>query len=73
MKFSQHDGMVIEGVPYNRLLVTLLQAFGLSPSDYETEAGQGYGETRTLGKSADAFAVDYDFDRIGDVLPDIKA
>jgi hypothetical protein len=73
VKFSQHDGMVIEGVPYNRLLVTLLQAFGLSPSDYETEAGQGYGETRTLGKSADAFAVDYDFDRIGDVLPDIRA
>jgi len=73
VKFSQHNGMVIEGVPYNRLLVTLLQAFGLSPEDYETEAGQGYGETRALGKPSDAFAVDYDFDRIGDVLPGIRA
>lgn len=40
---------------------------------YETEAGKGYGETRTLGKPADAFAVDYDIDRIGDGLPGIKA
>jgi hypothetical protein len=73
VKFSQHNGMVIEGVPYNRLLVTLLQAFGLTPADYEREAGQGYGETRTLGKPSDAFAVDYDFDQIGSILPDIRA
>lgn len=73
VKFSQHNGMVIEGVPYNRLLVTLLQAFGLSPADYEEEQGQGYGDISTTGKPSDAFAVDYDFDRVGDVLPDIKA
>ncbi len=73
VRFSQHNGMVIEGVPYNRLMVTLLQAFGLAPSDYEREAGQGFGETRTLGKSADAFAVDYDFSRIGDPLPGLRA
>ena len=73
VKFSQHNGMVIEGVPYNRLLVTILQAFGLEPGDYEIEPGQGYGETRTLGKDAGAFAVDYDFSQIGSVLPDIRA
>lgn len=73
VKFSQHNGMVIEGVPYNRLMVTLLQAMGLSPEDYERAAGQGFGETRTLGKSADAFAVDYDFSQIGAVLPGIRA
>ncbi len=73
VKFSQHNGMVIEGVPYNRLMVTLLQAMGLSPEDYEREAGQGFGETRTLGKSADAFAVDYDFGQVGAVLPGIRA
>jgi hypothetical protein len=65
--------MVIEGVPYNRLLVTLLQAFGLEPSDYEEDAGQGYGDISTIGKPSDAFAVDYDFGEVGKVLPDIKA
>ena len=73
VKFSQHNGMVIEGVPYNRLMVTLLQAFGLEPGDYEQDAGKGYGDTSTVGKSADAFAVDYDFDEVDKVLPDIKA
>jgi hypothetical protein len=73
VKFSQHNGMVIEGVPYNRLMVTLLQAFGLEPSDYETEAGEGYGDTSTTGKPSDAFAVDYDMSAIGSVLPGIRA
>ena len=73
VKFSQHNGMVIEGVPYNRLLVTLLQAFGLEPADYEREAGEGFGDTSTTGKPSDAFAVDYDMSAIGSVLPDIRA
>jgi hypothetical protein len=73
VKFSQHNGMVIEGVPYNRLLVTLLQAYGLEPEDYEEEAGEGYGDISTAGKPSDAFAVDYDFGQVGNVLPDIKA
>lgn len=72
VKFSQHNGMVIEGVPYNRLLVTLLQAFGLGPADYELEAGAGYGETSPVGKTADAFALDYDRSQLGAVLPDIR-
>ncbi len=73
VKFSQHNGMVIEGVPYNRLLVSILQAFGLTPADYERTAGQGYGETRTLGKPSDAFAVDYDASQIGNPLPSLRA
>jgi hypothetical protein len=73
VKFSQHDGMVIEGVPYNRLLVTLLQALGLSPADYEVTPGEGYGDISTVGKSASAFAIDYDFAAVDEVLPDIRA
>jgi hypothetical protein len=73
VKFSQHNGMVIEGVPYNRLLVSVLQGFGLVPADYERTAGQGYGETRTLGKPSDAFAVDYDATQIGSPLPSLRA
>jgi hypothetical protein len=73
VRFSQHNGMVIEGVPYNRLLVTLLQAFGLEPADYERSAGQGYGDTSFAGKPSDAFATDYDMSQVGAVLPDIKA
>ena len=71
VRFSQENGMVIEGIPYNRLLNTLLQAFGLQPSDYEAAAGEGYGENRTLGKSS-AFAIDYDRSNIGNILPDIR-
>jgi hypothetical protein len=73
VKFSQHNGMVIEGVPYNRLLVSILQGFGLVPSDYERTPGQGYGEARTLGKPSDAFAVDYDASQIGNPLPGLRA
>lgn len=32
------------GRPYNELLVTLLQAMGLSPADYETGGEPGYGD-----------------------------
>ncbi|MDX2051180.1 MAG: DUF1552 domain-containing protein [Polyangiaceae bacterium] len=71
-KFSQHNGMVIEGVPYNRLFISILQAFGLAPSDYERQPGVGYGETRTLGKPADAFAVDYDPSQIARPLPALR-
>jgi hypothetical protein len=31
------------GRPYNQLLVTLLQSFGLTPSEYEQNASVGYG------------------------------
>jgi hypothetical protein len=33
-----------KGRPYNSLLITLLQAMGLSPEDYETDGQPGFGE-----------------------------
>ncbi len=38
-------GVLIPGVPHNRLLVTILQAMGLSPADYEQGGRPGYGHT----------------------------
>jgi hypothetical protein len=36
-------GVYKKGRPYNQLLVTIAQAMGLSPSSYESTAGQGFG------------------------------
>jgi hypothetical protein len=71
--FSQEDGNVIQGIPHNRLLVTVLQAMGLAPADYERSGQPGYGSTSTAGKSADAWAVGYDLSQVGEVLPGIRA
>tara|TARA_B100001750_G_scaffold132058_1_gene104969 strand:- start:259 stop:1893 length:1635 start_codon:yes stop_codon:yes gene_type:complete len=70
IRFRQHDGSVVEGVQFNRLLVTLMQAMGLEPSEYEREAGRGYGEYRPVGKG-DGFALDYDESTVGQPLPDL--
>ncbi|MFK7999742.1 MAG: DUF1552 domain-containing protein [Polyangiales bacterium] len=70
VRFSQHGGNVIEGVQYNRLLVTIMQAMGMTPADYEREAGRGFGEYRTIAKG-DGFARDYDESNVGEALPDI--
>jgi hypothetical protein len=70
--FAQEDGNVIRGLPHNRFLVTVLQAMGLSPADYEKGGKPGYGATDTLGKPADKWPVDYDFTKIGEVLPGIQ-
>ncbi|MBX3249329.1 MAG: DUF1552 domain-containing protein [Myxococcales bacterium] len=72
IRFRQHDGSVIEGVQYNRLLVTLMQAMGLAPSEYERVAGRGFGETRAIEKGS-GFAVDYDDSNVGEPLPDLMA
>lgn len=69
-RFRQHDGSVVEGVQFNRLLVSIMQAMGLSPSDYEREPGRGFGEYRTVGKG-DGFALDYDESTVGRPLPDL--
>ena len=71
--FGQEDGNVIRGLPHNRFLVSVLQAMGLSPADYERGGKPGYGATETLGKPADKWPVDYDFSKIGEVLPGLKA
>jgi hypothetical protein len=70
VRFSQHNGAVIEGVQYNRLLVTLLQAMGLRPDEYEIEPGKGFGEYRPVGKGG-GFARDYDESNVGEPLPDL--
>ncbi|MFK7927933.1 MAG: DUF1552 domain-containing protein [Myxococcota bacterium] len=70
VRFSQHDGAVIEGVQYNRLLVTIMQAMGLTPEEYETEGGRGFGEYRTVEKG-DGFARDYDESTVALPLPDL--
>lgn len=71
--FDQEDGCVIKGIPHNRLLVTILQAMGLSPADYEVAGRKGYGSTNTNGKSPAAWPVDYDLNAIGNILPGINA
>lgn len=68
VKFHQEDGPVIEGVPYNRLMISLLQAFGLGPQDYE-RGGPGYGSYSTVGKTTDLHAIDYDASQYGNPLP----
>lgn len=67
--FSQEDGNVIRGIPHNRFLVSVLQAMGLDPDDYERGGQRGYGSTDTSGRDPDAWPVDYDLDAIGDPLP----
>jgi hypothetical protein len=70
--FSQEDGNVIKGIPHNRLLVTLLQAMGLAPADYERGGKPGYGATDTTGHDPGAWAVDYDLTSVGQILPGIQ-
>ncbi len=67
--FSQEDGNVIKGIPHNRFLVSVLQAMGLSPEDYETEGMMGYGSTSTSGRDPALWPVDYDLSQVGKVLP----
>jgi hypothetical protein len=38
-------GVLIPGLPHNRLLVTVMQAMGLKPADYERGGVLGYGPT----------------------------
>ncbi len=70
IRFRQHEGSAIEGVQFNRWLVTIMRAMGLSPQEYERERGRGFGEYGTVGKD-DGHAKDYDQSNVGQVLPDI--
>ena len=70
--FSQEDGNVIKGVPHNRFLVSVLQAMGLEPADYEIGGNPGYGSTSTAGKDASSWPTDYDLTQVGKVLPGIQ-
>lgn len=70
--FAQEDGNVIKGIPHNRFLVTVLQAMGLSPADYETGGQAGYGSTSTSGRDPSLWPTDYDLSQIGNILPGIQ-
>lgn len=70
--FGQEDGTVIEGIPHNRLLATVLQAMGLEPADYERDGTPGYGSISTSGRDPNLWPVDYDFDAVGEILPGIR-
>lgn len=67
--FSQEDGNVIRGIPHNQFLVSVLQAMGLSPDDYERNGQPGYGATDTQTKDPNLWATDYDLTRVGEPLP----
>ena len=67
--FSQEDGNVIRGIPHNQFLVSVLQAMGLSPADYERDGQPGYGSTDTQSKDPSLYATDYDLASVGDPLP----
>lgn len=70
--FSQEDGNVIKGIPHNQFLVTVLQAMGLEPEDYERDGQAGYGSTSTSGRDPSLWPTDYDLSQVGNVLPGIR-
>ena len=71
--FSQEDGNVILGIPHNRFLVSVLQAMGLSPEDYERDGQPGYGSTDTQDKDPNLWATNYDLSQVGQPLPGLLA
>jgi hypothetical protein len=70
--FSQEDGNVIKGIPHNQFLVTVMQAMGLAPEDYERDGQPGYGST-AIDRDPELFATDYDLSKVGEPLPGMRA
>ncbi len=56
------------GRPYNQLLVTILQAMGLSPADYERSGIKGYGVNTSANASRNSRYTSY-IGEIGNPLP----
>lgn len=73
VRMTLENAPVIEGVPHNRFLVTVLQAFGLTPVEYERGGQPGYGSYKTTGKSPTVHAIDYDASQYGRPLPGLIA
>lgn len=69
---TQQNGACVLGLPHNRLLVTLMQAMGLSPADYERDGRKGYGATDPLGKPTPKWPNGWNLNEIGDPLPGLK-
>lgn len=57
-------GVLMPGIPHNRLMVTVLQAMGLSPDDYEQGGAPGYGHS-------EMFLVAYNWPEDAYVMADI--
>ncbi|GAG41391.1 unnamed protein product, partial [marine sediment metagenome] len=72
VRFRQHDGPVIEGVQFNRMIHTMAQGMGLSPEEYEITRNGGFGETHHVEKD-DLWAIDYDKSNVHQVLPGIRS
>jgi hypothetical protein len=70
--FAQENGNVIMGIPHNRFLVTVMQAMGLAPADYERDGKPGYGSTDTNGRDPSLWPVNYDLSTVGQILPGIQ-
>jgi len=64
-------GVLIPGLPYNRLYVTILQAMGLAPADYERAGKPGYGHTDIFEGPYNWPADAYDASQVGKPLPGI--
>jgi hypothetical protein len=64
-------GVLIPGLPHNRLLVTILQAMGLSPAEYERDGLSGYGHHVRFGGPWNLSDDAYAFGEIGKPLPGI--
>ncbi|UYL09409.1 DUF1552 domain-containing protein [Bdellovibrio sp. SKB1291214] len=62
------EGDYKRGRPYNQLLITIMQAMGMQPADYEVGATQGYGVYGTLESSYTYLGVNHR----REILPLIK-
>jgi len=69
LRGTQENAPIVEGVPHNRLLITLLRAFGLEPAEYERPGQAGYGSYTLAGKHPRDFPIDYDRAGFGAPLP----
>ncbi len=70
VRFRQHDGPVIEGVQFNRMIATLFAAMNVEPSEYELTPNGGFGETHHVDKDSN-WAIDYDASNVHLPLPSI--
>lgn len=64
-------GVLIPGIPHNRLLVTILQAMGLQPADYEADGRPGYGHTDMFLSPYNWPTDAYEMSALGSPLPGI--
>lgn len=64
-------GVLIPGIPHNRLMVTILQAMGLQPGDYERDGLAGYGHNEQFAGPYNWPSDAYVMGDIGKPLPGI--